>query len=91
MKPTHYDKRMTSLYGAVVEVLAHHGRVTDGRSVRDLGEALDTLEHFRAWLATTDAGHGLTSEPTSAFRARQEAGVSARLEGASVVIRVRRP
>lgn len=86
MKPVHYNKASTSLglYRAIGVVL-NQGATRDERE-----EALDELRAFRAWLATTDAGHGLTAEPESAFRARVEAGVTAKMDGDAVVIRVSR-
>lgn len=86
MKSVHYNKGSTSLglYRAIGVVL------NQGATREERADALDELRAFRAWLATTDAGHGLTSEPESAFRARVEAGVSAKMDGDAVVIRVSR-
>ena len=90
MKPVHYNKSATSLglYRALSIILGE----TNFRATDDIDrkEALDELRAFRAWLATTDAGHGLTAEPESAFRARVEAGVTAKMDGDAVVIRVSR-
>lgn len=87
MKPVHYSKSATSLglYRALSIVLYERGATDLERR-----DALDELRAFRAWLATTDAGHGLTAEPESAFRARVEAGVTAKMDGDAVVIRVSR-
>ena len=86
MKPTHYSKSATSLglYRAIGVVL------NQGATREERDEALDELRAFRAWLATTDAGHGLTAEPELAFRARVEAGVTAKMDGDAVIIRVSR-
>ena len=85
MKSVHYNKQIgAGLYRALGVVL-NQGATRDERA-----DAMDELRAFRAWLATTDAGHGLTAEPESAFRARVEAGVSARMDGDAVVIRVSR-
>lgn len=87
MKAAHYNKGSTSLglYRAIGVVLSE-----PGASNWDRADALDELRAFRAWLATTDAGHGLTAEPESAFRARVEAGVTAKMDGDAVIIRVSR-
>ena len=87
MKPTHYNKTSAvfGLYRAIGVVLNE-----PGASNWDRADALDELRAFRSWLATTDASHGLTAEPESAFRARVEAGVSAKMDGDAVVIRVSR-
>ena len=87
MKPAHYAKNATSLglYRALGVVLNE-----SGASNWDRADALDELRAFRTWLATTDAGHGLTAEPESAFRARVEAGVTAKMDGDAVMIRVSR-
>jgi hypothetical protein len=86
VKSVHYNKQIgAGLYRALGVVLN-----APGSSNWDRADALDELRAFRAWLATTDAGHGLTAEPESAFRARVEAGVSARMDGDAVVIRVSR-
>ena len=88
MKSVHYNKTSSAfgLYRALGVVLGERKNVTD----EDREEADLELRAFRAWLATTDAGHGLTAEPESAFRARVEAGVTAKMDGDAVVIRVSR-
>ena len=90
MKSAHYNKTSAAfgLYRALSVVLGE----TNFRATDDIDrkEALDELRAFRAWLATTDAGHGLTAEPESAFRARVEAGVTAKMDGDAVIIRVSR-
>lgn len=88
MKAVHYNKTSAAfgLYRALGVVLGERKNVTD----EDREEADLELRAFRSWLATTDAGHGLTAEPESAFRARVEAGVSAKMDGDAVVIRVSR-
>ena len=88
MKSVHYNKTSAAfgLYRALSVVLGERKNVTD----EDREEADLELRAFRAWLATTDAGHGLTAEPESAFRARVEAGVTAKMDGDAVVIRVSR-
>ena len=53
-------------------------------------EVLDALREFCDWLSATSTRHGLTSEPTNAFRAREELGVSVRLDGETVVVKVPR-
>lgn len=88
MKSTHYDKHSAThrLYSALTVMLGKRPHATE--PMRE--EAMSELEEFHAWLAQTDASHGLTSEPASHFRARQEAGVTAMLDGNTVVLRVRR-
>lgn len=92
MKPTHYRKAhgLTSatmgLYSALHVILGKREHANDD----DRAEAMDELRAFHDWLGKTDAGHGLTAEPSSAFRAREEAGVSMKMDGSAIVIRVAR-
>lgn len=87
MKSVHYNKQIgDGLYRAISVILGDRERPTPD----DIEEAKDELRRFKVWLGTTDAGHGLTAEPEAAFRAREEAGVTAKMDGDAVVIRVSR-
>jgi hypothetical protein len=89
MKPKHYPHAIGhGLYRALAVAIDDPdlGPYTE----EDRANAIEELRTFHEWLATTDAGHGLTAEPESAFLARVEAGVSARMDGDAVVIRVSR-
>ena len=89
MKAVHYEKRggaSLSLYRALSILLEERDMVAR----EDREESVAELRRFFDWLALTDAGHGLTAEPSAAFRAREEAGVTSKLEGNTVVIRVSR-
>lgn len=89
MKPKHYPHAIGhGLYHALAVAINDPdlGPYTE----EDRAKATEELQTFHEWLATTDAGHGLTAEPESAFRARVEAGVTAKMDGDAVVIRVSR-